>query len=192
MDSKIGKNHLKFRGDQPVDEPVSVEKPVPEEDKEETLPKKEIPILQKEDDTFEKLTAAEGAPELCKYVYWARDSCASCQGHRCAAAADKKLAPELIEDVCKTIEHLHCTYYTEAVRTNLPAVCPYQGPPPEGRICCSGVWCYGNDRTIRVPKSCKKFWVNCDIFARKKWAGKPFYRDLPKVGSETVTEEMIQ
>ena len=63
-----------------VEEPVSVEEPIPEVDKEETLPKKEIPILQKEDDTFETLTVAEGAPELCKYVYWARDSCASCQG----------------------------------------------------------------------------------------------------------------
>jgi len=28
--------------------------------------------------------------------------------------------------------------------------CPYQGPPPEGEKSCLGLWCYGNNRNIRV------------------------------------------
>lgn len=202
VNSKIGQEHLQYRRDIPVEEDTGVETDqAPEELPESkpeggigrltiggpapgsppTPPNRGIPVLQKEEDTFDKLAALEGDPELCKYLYWARDSCADCRGHRCAAAGDKKLAPSLIEDTCKTEEHRECKYFLDALKTNMPAICPYQGPPPPEKLqSCSGVWCYADNRNVRVPKSCRKFWVNCMTFARAKWAGKPFYRDLPR------------
>lgn len=209
-DSTIGQEHLQYREEPPFSEPdEGVKEPAPEEQPEKepeggigrltiggstgsppTPPNRGIPILQKEEDTFTILTAtAEGSPEFCNYIYWARDSCKDCQGHRCAAAGDKKVAPGLFEEICRTTAHLDCLYYLNAIEKGIAQICPYQGPPPEDKIACQGVWCYADNKAIRVPKACRKFWVNCDTFARKKWAGVPFYRDLPKVGPNTTPME---
>ncbi len=211
-DSAIGKEHLEFK-EMPLgpitEDSVSVEVETAPEEKPEpevkggigrlaiggvsgsppTPPKRDVPVLQKEDRTFEALTNKLGSPELCKYIYWARDSCVSCQGHRCASAGDKKLDPGLVDEICRTTKHLECLYYAQAIETGTPQTCPYQGPPPADKVGCTGAWCYADNRNIRVPKTCKKFGVNCDVFARKKWAGVPFYRNLPMIGPEVQSEE---
>lgn len=54
--------------------------------------------------------------------------------------------------------------------------CPYQGPTPEGRTSCLGIWCYANNKNIRVDKNCVN-WQICSVFAMNKYKGVKFYRD---------------
>ena len=54
--------------------------------------------------------------------------------------------------------------------------CPYQGPPPEGEKSCLGLWCYGNNRNIRVDKNCVN-WKICTVFLMSKYMGVPYYDD---------------
>jgi len=55
--------------------------------------------------------------------------------------------------------------------------CPYQGPAPEGVKSCLGIWCYANNKTIRVDKNCVN-WQICPVFAMSKYKGVTYYRDL--------------
>ena len=54
--------------------------------------------------------------------------------------------------------------------------CPYQGPTPVGCTSCLGIWCYGNNKNIRVDKNCVN-WKICSVFAMSKYKGVKFYRD---------------
>lgn len=110
----------------------------------------------------------------CDYLFIIRaNACVKCKGVSCTASKDKK-----VSDIqyCKA-EWPDCTIYVDAREAGVRPLCPYQGPPPEGRGSCTGVWCYARDRQVRVLKTCMKWDLNCSTFMLEKWHGKPFYRD---------------
>lgn len=54
--------------------------------------------------------------------------------------------------------------------------CPYQGPAPEGMQSCKGIWCYANNKNIRVDKMCVN-WKICTVYFMSKYKGVPHYAD---------------
>jgi hypothetical protein len=54
------------------------------------------------------------------------------------------------------------------------SLCPYQSTKlPDGTQSCTGLWCYGNNRSIRVPKNCWN-WQICTVYFMSKYKGVPF------------------
>lgn len=52
--------------------------------------------------------------------------------------------------------------------------CPYQSTsPPAGMNPCTGVWCYANNKSVRVPKNCWNFQI-CTVYLMSKMKGVPF------------------
>lgn len=59
----------------------------------------------------------------------------------------------------------------EDVRLSL---CPYQSTTlPEGKSSCTGVWCYANNKSIRVPKNCWNYSI-CTVYLMSKFKGVPY------------------
>jgi len=52
--------------------------------------------------------------------------------------------------------------------------CPYQGPAPEGMQSCLGIWCYADNKNIRVDKVCVN-WKICTVYLMSKYKGVPYY-----------------
>ena len=52
--------------------------------------------------------------------------------------------------------------------------CPYQSTRiPAGESTCTGVWCYANNKPVRVPKNCWHFDI-CTVYLMSKYKGVPF------------------
>ena len=52
--------------------------------------------------------------------------------------------------------------------------CPYQSTKlPEGKQSCTGVWCYANNKSVRVPKNCWNYAI-CTVYLMSKFKGVPF------------------
>ncbi len=52
--------------------------------------------------------------------------------------------------------------------------CPYQGPTPDDRTSCMGIWCYARNKNIRVSKGCVN-WQICTQYLLNKFKGVEFY-----------------
>lgn len=206
--SNIGIRHRKYEGERPIDETVE---PVDEVVKPESgigrlkmgaptgsppeasgLPKLEAVVK-----TEEKVEEAPDPP--CGHLFWDTGrGCDNCQGFRCSASGDKKVDKSLAEELCKTEDYKGCKIFLEARKTGAPVRCPYQGPPPADEATCSGLWCYAENRPIRVPKSCIKWARNCGAVGRARFAGKPFYRQTipqdpePEPEVEPESEEVVE
>lgn len=56
----------------------------------------------------------------------------------------------------------------------LLSACPYQSTViPEGKKSCTGIWCYAENRAVRVPKNCRNFAI-CTVYLMSKFKGVPF------------------
>lgn len=52
--------------------------------------------------------------------------------------------------------------------------CPYQSTTiPEGKKSCTGIWCYAENKAVRVPKNCWNFGI-CTVYLMSKYKGVPF------------------